>query len=177
MYLLKKSTFLSKKTIYKLTILLFTIFFSSISLQAAEITRPNKIQVDNKKIVLTLSEDTRQLLQKEMKLLEEGLKKLVTAYISGDWKTLQTVGSKLQGSYLFKQQLTQQQKKELKQKLTADFIEKDREFHYLAGMLSNAAKIKKTELIGFYLAQVSDACVQCHRTYAIHRFPNLNEKP
>jgi len=135
--------------------------------------------VDNAKVenpVLSLSPETKALLLDEMNLLEKGMQRIFSAYISGDWETLKSEGAKIKASYIFKQKLTKAQKKELKAKLPASFFKLDRKFHYLAGKLRFAADLKRSELAGFYYAQMGYACVECHQNYAPHRFPDLIEE-
>ena len=77
----------------------------------------------------------------------------------------------MKNSYILKQKLTPEQVKELHSKLSPSFIEKDQEFHYLAGMLAHAAETKKPELVGFYFSKLSESCVGCHAKFALHKFP------
>ena len=63
--------------------------------------------------------------------------------------------------------------KELHAVLPHEFIEKDKRFHYLAGMLEHASKNKKPELINFYFSKMNESCVSCHTVFATHKFPAL----
>ncbi|MBL1276470.1 MAG: hypothetical protein COB30_010305 [Ectothiorhodospiraceae bacterium] len=67
--------------------------------------------------------------------------------------------------------------KELHAVLPHEFIEKDKRFHYLAGMLEHAAKNRKFELINFYFSEMNESCVGCHMVFATHKFPALTQKP
>jgi len=75
-----------------------------------------------------------------------------------------------------KQNLTENQIKELHTVLPHGFIERDQRFHYLAGMLEHAAKSEKSELINFYFSEMNESCVSCHTAFATHRFPTLLPK-
>jgi len=126
--------------------------------------------------VEALSHELRDLLSQEMRALEGGMMSIIPAYISGNWDEIATIAGKIQNSYILKQQLTEEQIKELKSVLPIEFIAKDQNFHYLAGMLEHAAKNKKSELINFYFAEMSESCVSCHSAFATHKFPALAPK-
>ncbi len=159
----------------KIRLLLSGLLLLNCSQQLAS---EQKIQEKDKILnppVLSLSPETKNLLINEMKALQKGMEILFSAYIKGDWKTLEEHGEKIKNSYIFKQKITPEQKQELKEKLPKGFFKLDRKFHYLSGKLKFAAGLKRSELVGFYYAQMGYACVECHKTYASHRFPQLIE--
>lgn len=121
--------------------------------------------------VESLSPDLRELLSKEMLALQEGMKSVIPAYVSGNWNEIESIALKMKNSYIMKQSLNVEQREELHTSLPESFIQQDKQFHYLAGMLNHAAKNKKTELVGFYFSQLSNACVGCHTQFATHKFP------
>jgi len=123
-----------------------------------------------------LSHDLRDLLSQEMKALQGGMMSIIPAYISGNWDEIEITAGKIKNSYILKQELTEDQMKELKLVLPPEFIEKDQHFHYLAGMLEHAAKNKKSELINFYFSEMNESCVSCHTAFATHKFPALAPK-
>ncbi len=123
-----------------------------------------------------LSHDLRNLLSQEMQALQNGMMSIIPAYVSGNWKEIETIAGKIKSSYILKQSLTESQVKELHSVLPHEFIEKDRRFHYLAGMLEHAAKNKKPELINFYFSEMNESCVNCHAVFATHKFPALTAK-
>jgi hypothetical protein len=126
--------------------------------------------------VEALSHDLRNLLSQEMQSLQSGMMSIIPAYISGNWNEIETTAGKIKSSYILKQSLTESQVKELHSVLPHEFIEKDRRFHYLAGMLEHAAKSKKPELINFYFSEMNESCVSCHAIFATHKFPALLSK-
>ncbi len=123
-----------------------------------------------------LSPELRGLLSKEMLSLQDGMKAIIPAYVSGDWHEISHIALKMKNSYILKQSLTDAQKHELHSTLPGSFIKQDQQFHYLAGMLSHAADVKKPELIGFYYSELINSCVTCHSQFAQHRFPSLTPK-
>ncbi|VAW68394.1 hypothetical protein MNBD_GAMMA09-2245 [hydrothermal vent metagenome] len=120
-----------------------------------------------------LSTELRALLSQEMFALQRGMMSIIPAYISGKWDKIELTANKMKNSYILKQSLTESQKKELHLLLPQAFIEKDRKFHYLAGMLEHAAKMKKVELINFYFSEMNESCVGCHAVHATQKFPAL----
>ena len=123
-----------------------------------------------------LSQELRDLLSQEMTLLQNGMMSIIPAYVSGNWGKIETIAGKMKNSYILKQSLTENQIKELHSSLPHDFIKKDQRFHYLAGMLEHVAKNKKPELINFYFSEMNEACVDCHVSFAKHKFPALTVK-
>jgi hypothetical protein len=98
---------------------------------------------------------------------------IIPAYVAGDWHQISHIGLKMKNSYILKQSLSQSQVHALHTTLPESFLKNDQQFHYLAGMLSHAADMKKPELVGFYYAELTRSCVTCHRQFAQHRFPAL----
>ena len=126
--------------------------------------------------VEALSQDLRNLLNQEMQALQSGMMSIIPAYISGNWSDIESTAKKMNNSYILKQNLTESQIKELHTSLPHSFVEKDKRFHYLAGMLEHAAKNKKPELINFYFSEMNESCVSCHVEFATHKFPALLKK-
>ena len=120
-----------------------------------------------------LSPGLRNLLSEEMRALQDGMKSIIPAYVSGNWSEIETTAEKMKNSYILKQSLTESQVEELHSALPPEFIEKDQRFHYLAGMLAHAAKSEKPELINFYFSEMNESCVSCHTVFATHTFKAL----
>ena len=120
-----------------------------------------------------LSPELRSLLSEEMVALQSGMQSIIPAYVSGNWEGVEKIAGQVKNSYILQQSLTKTQIHEMHTLLPQGFIEKDKRFHYLAGMLEHAAKNKKPELINFYFSEMSESCVSCHSSYATHRFPAL----
>ena len=123
--------------------------------------------------VESLSPEIRGLLKKEMIAVDLAMKDIITANAEGDSDKISTIARQIKNSFILKQGLTKRQKHELHSTLPKDFILKDQEFHYMAGMLSHAADMNKPELINFYYSQLFEACSSCHKAHALHRFPQF----
>ena len=123
--------------------------------------------------IVNLSPKLRNLLSREMLQLQTGVIEIYPMYISGNWAGIIPIATKMENSYVLKQNLTKEQVHELHSKLSNEFIELDQEFHYLSGMLAHAAKMQKPELVGFYFAKMNETCLSCHTKFATHKFPAL----
>ena len=120
-----------------------------------------------------LSPGLRALLIKEMVALQDGMKSIIPAYVSGDMEKISKIAKKMKNSYIIKQNITDDQKHELMTKLPKSFVKSDKKFHEYAGMLEHVAEEKHLDLVGFYYSKLIESCVSCHSEYAGHRFPNL----
>ncbi len=126
--------------------------------------------------VEALSPELRTLLQKEMQALQGGMQSIFPAYISGDLTAIASIANNIKNSYILKQQLTDEHKHELMSKLPESFLHSDQKFHEYAGMLAHVAEEKHWELVGFYYAKLTEACVACHTEHASHRFPGFESE-
>jgi hypothetical protein len=125
-----------------------------------------------------LSPELRQLLVKEMQLIDDGMGELLSAISSGNWKTVEAIAGKIQHSFILKQQLTDQQLHELHEKLPGEFVRMDVRFHETAGKLAAITHHRDAELATFYYSRLVDGCVSCHASFAPQRFPGLaRDKP
>ncbi|MFA7554272.1 MAG: hypothetical protein WCY88_08480 [Spongiibacteraceae bacterium] len=123
--------------------------------------------------VETLSPELRSLLQQEMSAIENGMKDIISAYVSGDLKTIAEIANQLESSFILKQKLTAQQRSELHDKLPKQFIDKDKQSHRIARSLERFSIDGNVELVGVYYAKLLESCVSCHSEFAAHRFPSL----
>jgi len=126
--------------------------------------------------IVDLSSELRKLFSQEMQQLQKGMTEILPLYVSGRWAEIGVIASKMEGSYVLKQSLSEEQMHELHSILPSAFIELDQQFHYLSGMLGHAAEMEKAELVGFYFSKMSEICVSCHTQYATQRFPALAPK-
>lgn len=123
--------------------------------------------------ISSLSPQLQKLFSKEMIQLQQGMKNIMDAYISGQWHIITPIAKKMENSYVLRQNLSQEQMHELHSKLPKAFLELDEKFHYYSGMLSHASEMNKTELLGFYYSKMSETCVNCHSVYASEKFPSF----
>ena len=127
-------------------------------------------------VIARLSPGLQQLFSREMIELQNGMIAMLPLYVAGKLDDIAMIADRMESSYVLKQNLNGSQMHELHTQLPDAFIEQDQQFHYLAGMLGHVAKVGKTELVGFYMAKLAEACVACHTAYATNRFPALSRK-
>jgi len=121
-----------------------------------------------------LSDDLRGLLSQEMLELEKGMHSIFSNMVRGEYAPIESTALKIRDSFILKKNLTDAQRKEL-QKLPKAFIMLDQSFHEAAGDLANAAEFGDKEGVVTYYTQMSQKCVQCHSTYATHRFSSFDD--
>lgn len=126
--------------------------------------------------VKSLSPELRLLLKQEMLAIQDGMKKIIPAFVSGDLEQVSDIAGRISKSYILKQEITDKQKHELHEKLSKDFLVKDQKFHNYAGMLEHVSKKGNTELVGFYYSKLMESCMGCHSEHAKHRFPIFKNK-
>lgn len=126
--------------------------------------------------VESLSPELRTLLVQEMMAIQKGMQSILPAYASGNFDEIADISKNIKDSFILKQTITDAQKKELGKKLPASFLKLDQKFHEHAGMLEHVAKMKNTELVGFYYSKLVETCVACHSEYATHKFPKFHMK-
>ena len=124
-------------------------------------------------VIAGLSPELQALFSREMLALQNGMMQMVPLYIAGKLDDIAAIAAQMESSYVLKQNLSDSQMHELHARLPDAFIEQDQQFHYLAGMLEHVAKRGKTELVGFYISEMGEACVACHAAYATRRFPAM----
>ena len=121
----------------------------------------------------SLSPKLREMLDKEMWQIDDGMGTLATGISLGDWKTVAETAGKIRDSFILEQQLTAEDAEELQEKLPAQFLRLDGRFHQTSGKLVHAAHNRDAELVAFYYYRLLDSCVHCHAAFAPRRFPGL----
>lgn len=117
--------------------------------------------------------EVRALIIQEMQALQQGMREIIPAIVSGNWSQLEKAGRQMRDSYIMKQKLTQEQKTALHATLPKTFKEVDKNFHRSAELLSKAAEQQDMEMVIFHYSKITAACVNCHSQHARHRFPAL----
>ncbi len=106
-----------------------------------------------------------------MVALQGATLELVPAIVSGDVESIARVAERMRAGYVLAQRLTEAQREELDRMLPAAFLERDGEFHELAGGLAEAALERRADLVPFYFYKLTESCVGCHARFApAHRF-------
>jgi hypothetical protein len=155
------------------------LFFTALSSISCAGNKPDEARSDHEAIADTqptrihLSPETTELLIKEMRELQEGMKKIVPALSAGEWEKIASIGKQMRDSYIMKDSLTEEQMHELHESLPATFQELDHSFHHSAGLLAQAADKQDKEKVSYYYFKMTEACVECHTIYATHKFPEF----
>lgn len=117
-----------------------------------------------------LSPEVRGLLIQEMQAVKKGMDDILFGIVSNDYANIATVATTIHNSFILKRELTKEQRKELQTKLPKEFFIQDQAFHKRAQDLANAAEFgDKKESLKIYTSLINQ-CVQCHETFATHRF-------
>ncbi len=112
----------------------------------------------------------KELLTSEMQQVAKATSELALAIANGDHQRVAELGAKIRDSFILKQSLTSQDKKDLMGAVPMTFIALDRRFHGLAGKMASAAQNGDTELQTYYYGRMLEACTQCHVQFAADRF-------
>ena len=126
------------------------------------------------KKVESLSQELRGLLSSEMVQIEQGMHQIFSHMIRGEYEKVNKLALKIRDSFILRKKLTKSQKNELRQ-LPKAFLELDQSFHETAGDLANAAEFGDKDTVVEYYQKMAGKCVQCHSTFATHRFKNFEE--
>jgi hypothetical protein len=118
----------------------------------------------------------KELLADEMRQVAEATGDIALAIATGDHESVHRLAGAVRDSFILKQSLTDQDRKDLMSAVPAEFVLLDKHFHGLAGKLAQQAEIQDSELQGYYFSEMLNACVACHRQFATDRFPGLSEK-
>ena len=112
-----------------------------------------------------------------MVALQGAMLELVPAIVSGDTEAIARLAERMRAGYVLAQKRTDAEREGLERALPAAFLERDGEFHELAGGLADAAREHQAALVPFYFYKLTESCVGCHARYAGHRFPGYAQPP
>ena len=144
-------------------IILATLLLSSVLMAAPD------------KAVTKLSDETRNLFKAEMNFIKNGMDEILYAMISGDDEKVQEVAGQIRDSFIFTKSLKQHNVDEIK-KLPKQFFVYDAELHGGASDLANAAEFDDKEGVKKNYFRMVNSCLQCHETFATHRFSKFLEE-
>lgn len=125
---------------------------------------------ENAKGPADLSEGIRGLLSQEMLQIEQGMHAIFSYMVRGDYAPIRETALQIRDSFIFKKNLTEAQRNELVGTLPPEFIDLDQSFHEAANDLAGAAEFGDMESVEEYYGVMTRKCVQCHSTFATHRF-------
>jgi hypothetical protein len=138
---------------------------------------PAQAQEQETAIGPQLSERLRGLLLEEMNLIQAGMERAMRGIATGDHTAVYENGRDIYRSFILKQKLTEEDRKELHSVVPPNFIALDQAFHETAHKLAAAGRDQDVELQGFYFGRLVESCTACHARYAADRFPGLRIEP
>lgn len=118
-----------------------------------------------------LTEKLRDMLRREMNaVLSAGLQ-IQDALVRGEDARVAELAQSIHDSFILAQEMTPEDRADLRAAVPAAFVERDQAFHELTGELAAAAResdgARQRQLFG----EVVTACAACHERYATDRFP------
>ena len=125
--------------------------------------------------VTKLSDETRNLFKAEMNYIKIGMDEILYNMIAGNDEKVQEIAGEIRDSFVFTKSLKPHNVKEL-QTLPKQFFVVDSELHGGASDLANAAEFNDKEGMQKNYFKMVNSCVQCHSTFATHRFTKFLEE-
>ncbi len=122
----------------------------------------------------SLSTELRGLLSMEMLEIEKGMKQIFSHMVRGEYEEVNRIALNIRDSFILKKKLSKAQVAELKT-LPKAFLMLDQSFHEAAGDLANASEFGDKATVVEYYQKMAAKCVQCHSTFATHRFENFED--
>lgn len=121
------------------------------------------------------SRELQELLSQEMSYIKGGMDEMLFAIISNDYETVSKIAHSIEHSYVFKDQILEKQKQEIKQKFPTKFFEYDMEFHETAQSVADFADFEdRSNVLKSYSSMVNQ-CVRCHESFATFRFEKFQK--
>ncbi|MBA1145616.1 cytochrome c [Ectothiorhodospiraceae bacterium WFHF3C12] len=122
-----------------------------------------------------LTDKLRGLLQAEMQQIDQAMRDIYTAIISGDHETVADRARAVHESFILKQSLTPADRKDLVQAVPKDFLARDKAFHATALKLAEAGERRETRAELRHFERMTRQCTGCHARYVSDRFPGVGQ--
>lgn len=149
-----------------------TVVFSFVVLTALSTSPVGTYAADP--ISKKLTPKLNTLLTDEMLSIRQAVTHIMNGLIVGDHSIVKNMATQINDSFILKQQLTEQDKKDLMAVAPKEFLKLDGEFHELSGKLAAAADKKDYELQRFYFGKLIESCQTCHSEYVTDKFPSFS---
>ena len=141
-------------------------------LAMAAILMTTSVQAED--VTSKLNPKLRGLLQQEMIGVETAMKQVYSAIIRGNHEVVQDKGQAIHDSFILEQELTAQDRKDLKAAVPKPFLKLDQTFHRQAEKLAEAGREKNTRKQKQLFDRMTNSCVSCHSRFVNERFSGLN---
>jgi hypothetical protein len=123
-----------------------------------------------------LTDRLSQLLQQEMRSVQSAMASIHVSMVTGEHEQVATNAQQIHDSFIMKQSLTEQDKKDLMSAVPEGFVKLDKDFHRLAAGLAEAAKDRDTQKQYELYNEMTGSCIACHSRYVSDRFDGLAEQ-
>jgi len=145
------------------------------TLAVTALTTANLVAAEPSDSIATaaLSSETRTLLIQEMQAISDAMGRIHTAVVTGDHATVAEEARNIHDSFVLAQELTKEQRTEIRTTLPAGFVAADWVLHELSGKLTQAGERNDPALERLWYEEMTRACQACHEEYASGRFPGL----
>lgn len=120
-----------------------------------------------------LTDKLSQLLREEMRSVQAAMTTIHSAMVMGQHDSVAENAQQIHDSFILKQSLTEQDRKDLMSAVPEDFIKLDQEFHQLSASLADAGRNASTEDQHRLFGEMTRNCIQCHSAYVSDRFPGV----
>ena len=128
-----------------------------------------------KPVTPALTPKLDQLLREEMQAILEAMNRTYEALVTGDHTTVAEQAQAIHDSFILKRELTDADRKALKEAVPKRFLKMDRQLHTSAAELAEAARAGSTQRELAIFQRMTHACVQCHTEFVGDRFPAINQ--
>lgn len=118
-----------------------------------------------------------RLIRAEMLEIEGAMQEELGHLARGEARRGAEVARQIHQSFVLKQRLSEEERKELASLLPERFLRLDREFHGRAEGLAEAFEQGDFTAAAELYSAMTRACVRCHGRFATDRFPALGEEP
>lgn len=120
-----------------------------------------------------LTEKLDRLLREEMRSIQSAMAQIHSSMVMGQHEDVARNAQQIHDSFILKQSLTDQDRKDLMSAVPKGFVELDKEFHELAASLAEAGRNEETKEQRKLFNKMTGNCIQCHSKYVSDRFPGL----
>ena len=134
-----------------------------------------ELQSANKVDKILIPPKLSGLIQEEMKVIARALNEIVQAVVIGEHRIVAEQSRIIHQSFVLEHSGDSEETDKLIASLPQAFVALDRKLHRSAKKLAEAARGQKIDTERYYLSEMIENCVQCHKLFATHRFPSLGK--
>lgn len=114
------------------------------------------------------------LLQQEMVSILNASKNIAEALVLGEEARIAKLARGIEASFIMKQNMTEQDQKDLMEALPEDFVQMDKRFHQTASRLAGAADKGDLDAAHAEFSSMLQQCTACHVRFATDRLEGFS---